>query len=255
MDTSRELSIGEVAERTGMTQRTLRYYESLGLLQPSRSAAGQRQYDADALDRLYRIRLQRSLGTPLAEVRADVDLRESATRHLAALDGRIAELSRERERVRAVEDRLLHGTRPDDAELLALLEGLGDEPVAVRRLTLLVYRDLDAAHAFLTGVFGFAPGPVERDDSGRPVHAEVHVGDGLVWMHPEHAEARLVSPIEGTSTHCMAVDVDDVDAHHERVRALGAEIDSPPRDMPYGVREYDVRDVEGGLWSFMQPLA
>ena len=33
----------------------------------------------------------------------------------------------------------------------------------------------------------------------------------------------------------------------------GAEIAHEPADMPYGVREYGVRDPEGGLWSFMQP--
>jgi uncharacterized glyoxalase superfamily protein PhnB len=52
----------------------------------------------------------------------------------------------------------------------------------------------------------------------------------------------------------MAVMVDDVDRHHERAVAAGAMVVSPPRDMPYGVREYSARDLEGGLWSFMTPL-
>jgi MerR family transcriptional regulator, thiopeptide resistance regulator len=51
------------------------------------------------------------------------------------------------------------------------------------------------------------------------------------------------------------VDVDDVEAHHRRTRAAGAEIAYEPTTMPYGVREYAARDREGGMWSFMQPLA
>jgi uncharacterized glyoxalase superfamily protein PhnB len=240
-----------------MTQRTLRYYEDLGLLQPARTGGGRRSYDAGTLDRLYRIRLQRSLGTPVAEVAPEeTDLLAMARRHLADLDERLAQMARERERVRAVEARLLQGSAPSDAELLDLLAGLGDEPVAVRRLTLLVYRDLEAMQRWLVEVFGFAAGPLHRNPSGsKVVHAEVYAGDGVIWMHQESPHHRLASPAtSGSASHCMAVDVDDVEGHYARTKATGAEIVHEPADMPYGVREYSVRDPEGGLWSFMQPL-
>ena len=58
----------------------------------------------------------------------------------------------------------------------------------------------------------------------------------------------------GVSTHCMAVMVDDVDRHHERSVAAGATVVYPPKNMPYGFREYGARDLEGGLWSFMTPI-
>jgi DNA-binding transcriptional MerR regulator len=250
-----ELTIGEVATRTGLTQRTLRYYEDLGLLEPARTDGGRRTYDAAHLDRLYRIRLQRSLGTPVAEVTPDdTDLLAIARRHLADLDERLAQTARERERVRTVEARLLQGSAPSDAELLDLLAGLGDEPVAVRRLTLLVYRDLDAMQRWLADVFGFGVGPLHRSGSGKAVHAEVYVGDGVIWMHQESPHHRLASPAtSGTASHCMAIDVDDLESHYARTTAAGAEIAHEPMDMAYGVREYSVRDPEGGLWSFMQP--
>ena len=252
---STQLTIGEVAVRTGLTQRTLRYYEDLGLLEPPRTDGGRRSYDAGTLDRLYRIRLQRSLGTPVADVAPDeTDLLAIARRHLAALDDRLAATARERERVRAVEARLLEGADPTDAELLDLLAGLGDEPAAVRRLTLLVYKDVEAAHRFLVEIFGFGPGTVTRHD-GETFHAEVFAGDGVIWLHHESPEHRLASPAtSGTASHCMAIDVDDVEAHFERTKAAGAEIAYEPTDMPYGVREYGARDHEGGLWSFMQPI-
>src|SRR3954466_8383220 len=126
---STALTIGEVSARTGMTQRTLRYYEDLGLLEPTRSEGGRRSYDADTLDRLYRIRLQRSLGTAVADVAPDdTDLLAIARRRLARprrpladLGDRLAAVARERERVRAVEARLLGGAQPSDTELLDLL--------------------------------------------------------------------------------------------------------------------------------------
>ena len=82
-----DLTIGDVAEHTGLTQRTLRYYEELGLLDPPRDTGGRRRYDAAAIDRLYRIRLLRDLGTPLADVDPDgVDVLGLTRRHLAGLD-------------------------------------------------------------------------------------------------------------------------------------------------------------------------
>ena len=254
MDT---LRIGDVARRTGLTERTLRYYEELGLLSPERNGGGQRRYDAAVIDRLYRIRLQRELGTPLAEVTVDdVDLLALTQRHLADVDARIAELARQRERVRAVEARLLEGAAPSDGELLSVLEGLaGDEPTMTRRLTLLVYRDIEAAQRHLVDVFGLREGPLTRDDAGRVVHGEVHAGDGVIWLHPESPDFRLASPATlGGASHCMAVDVDDVEEHWRRATAAGAEILYEPTDMPYGVREYSARDAEGGIWSFHGPL-
>jgi MerR family transcriptional regulator, thiopeptide resistance regulator len=52
--------IGEVSARTGLTVRTLRYYEELGLLKPSeRLLSGHRIYANEDLQRLYRISLLR----------------------------------------------------------------------------------------------------------------------------------------------------------------------------------------------------
>lgn len=251
-----DLTIGDVAERTGLTQRTLRYYEELGLVSPARDEGGRRRYDAASLARLYRVRLQRSLGTPLVGVDPDHDdLATVARRHLTDLDARLVDLSRERERVRAVEDRLLGGAAPSDQALLDLLAGLGgDDDLATRRITLLVYRDLAAAHEWLVDVLGLAPGPV-TEQGGRAHHGEVHVGDGVLWLHAESPDLGLLSPAtSGSASACLAVTVDDVAAHHGRTSAAGASVAYPPTDMPYGVREYGVRDLEGHLWSFHQLL-
>ncbi len=65
-----ELSIGEVCARLGLSARTVRYYEELGLLPGvRRRAGGRRVYGADELERLRFIQRLKALGLPLAEIR------------------------------------------------------------------------------------------------------------------------------------------------------------------------------------------
>jgi len=77
------LRIGELAQRTGVTTRTLRYWEELGLLRPnSRRGGGERLYLPTDMARVIRIRdLQELLGFSLAEVRVVLE-----TEDIDALD-------------------------------------------------------------------------------------------------------------------------------------------------------------------------
>ncbi|WP_406628961.1 MerR family transcriptional regulator [Amycolatopsis sp. WGS_07] len=50
------MRIGELAQRTGVSTRSLRYYEQQGLMQSTRSAGGQRHYPADEVERVELIR-------------------------------------------------------------------------------------------------------------------------------------------------------------------------------------------------------
>jgi len=78
--------VGELAEATGLTVRTLHHYEQIGLLAPARRTEGQqRLYDEHDVRRLYRIRALRDLGLSLGEV-----LRA----HLARVDAEIGRLGR-----------------------------------------------------------------------------------------------------------------------------------------------------------------
>ena len=72
------LQIGEVAERTGVTQRTLRFYEEKGLLKPpSRMDGGFRLYSEADVKRVTQIRrLQDLLGVALADIKDMVDAEE-----------------------------------------------------------------------------------------------------------------------------------------------------------------------------------
>jgi DNA-binding transcriptional MerR regulator len=69
--------IGELAERSGVPPKTLRYYEDIAVLsRPERTAAGYRVYDEGALHRLAFIRSAQAAGLTLAEIRDVIGLRE-----------------------------------------------------------------------------------------------------------------------------------------------------------------------------------
>lgn len=77
-DEEATLQIGEVAERTGVTQRTLRFYEEKGLLKPpTRMEGGFRLYSEADVRRVERIkRLQKLLGFTLAEIKEMLEAEE-----------------------------------------------------------------------------------------------------------------------------------------------------------------------------------
>ncbi|MFJ6651619.1 MerR family transcriptional regulator [Microbacterium sp. NPDC091313] len=92
-----ERSIQQVARLAGTTSRTLRHYDDVGVLPPSRVAAnGYRYYDADALVRLQRILLLRDLGLGLADIARVLEREQDED---AALERHLDLLRKERERL------------------------------------------------------------------------------------------------------------------------------------------------------------
>jgi DNA-binding transcriptional MerR regulator len=107
LETAPEWSIGEVCEQTGLSARTVRYYEELGLLPGvRRRQGGRRVYGADECERLRFIQRLKALGLSLQEIKELNELyalagstRTMLTRldvllegHVAGLDARIEEL-------------------------------------------------------------------------------------------------------------------------------------------------------------------
>jgi MerR family redox-sensitive transcriptional activator SoxR len=62
------LTIGEVAERSGMATSALRFYERQGLVHAERTASGQRRFRRDVLRRIAFIRIARRVGLSLDEI-------------------------------------------------------------------------------------------------------------------------------------------------------------------------------------------
>ncbi|KIT14818.1 redox-sensitive transcriptional activator SoxR [Jannaschia aquimarina] len=66
----RELSIGQVADRTGLSISQIRFYEGEGLISPPRDGGGRRRFPRAELRRLSFIRVAQRLGLPLRRIRA-----------------------------------------------------------------------------------------------------------------------------------------------------------------------------------------
>uniref|UniRef100_A0AAU2VKA6 MerR family transcriptional regulator n=1 Tax=Streptomyces sp. NBC_00008 TaxID=2903610 RepID=A0AAU2VKA6_9ACTN len=83
----RELGIGELARQVRMRPSALRYYESVGLLQPTGRVAGRRVYPAGTVRRIALIKMAQRAGFTLAEIRQllDADAGRGATRQWRAL--------------------------------------------------------------------------------------------------------------------------------------------------------------------------
>ncbi len=112
------MRIGQLADATGVTASTLRFYERRGLLpSPQRTPAGYRSYPARAIDRVAFIRRAQACGltlTHIAEILAVRDDGHAPCRHLAGLvdtrlediDRRIANLTRTRGELHQLRKRL-----------------------------------------------------------------------------------------------------------------------------------------------------
>ena len=92
--------IGELAQASGTTTKTLRYYEQAGLLPaPERTATGYRDYDPVTLQRLDFIRRSQAAGLTLAQIRKVLQVRDAGTapcHHVhALLDSRLDQLDRQ----------------------------------------------------------------------------------------------------------------------------------------------------------------
>ena len=71
----KRMRIGELARRAGVTQRTVRHYESIGLMPPGeREGTGQHYYTEESLERLRKIDQLKKLGLSLDEMREVVQL-------------------------------------------------------------------------------------------------------------------------------------------------------------------------------------
>jgi DNA-binding transcriptional MerR regulator len=112
------MRIGELADRTGVPTRLLRYYEEQGLLRPAREPNGYRDYGDDLVDRVVQIRGLLDAGVPTRIIRqilpcldgdpgeihvteAAPELIEDLERHRDQMDARIRCLARNRDAITA----------------------------------------------------------------------------------------------------------------------------------------------------------
>jgi DNA-binding transcriptional MerR regulator len=129
MGDSGVFTIGELARRTGLTTRTIRFYSDEGLLPPAdRTYAGYRLYDTASLARLELLRTLRELGLGLTDAAEALAGRSSvgelAKRHVELLDEQIRVLRLRRAVLRAV---ARNDSELDEVRLMKELAAMSDE--------------------------------------------------------------------------------------------------------------------------------
>ncbi len=119
------MRIGVLSERTGVPTKTIRYYESVGLLPPAdRQGNGYRSYGQRDVDILNFIQRSRTLGFSIKKVgellalwydrnRASASVKELATSHIAVIEAKIAELEGLRATLIDLTERCHGDDRPD----------------------------------------------------------------------------------------------------------------------------------------------
>ncbi len=132
------MNIGDVAARSGLPAKTIRYYEDIGLIRPRRGANGYRAFAEGDLHRLAFLGRARSLGFSIEECRAllalyadedraSSEVKQVAADHLAQIDRKIAELQSMRATLRTLIDRC-HGDDRPDCPILDDLAGRDEPP-------------------------------------------------------------------------------------------------------------------------------
>ncbi|MEV2268823.1 MerR family transcriptional regulator [Nonomuraea africana] len=129
MDGDTLYTIGDLARRTGLTVKAIRFYSDQGIVPPAdRSPAGYRRYGIDAVARLDLVRTLRDLGLDLPTIRKVVDrevsLTEVAAAHAEALAVQIRTLRLRRAVLTAVARR---GSTPEEMDLMHKLAKLSED--------------------------------------------------------------------------------------------------------------------------------
>ena len=133
------MNIGTAARHSGVPAKTIRYYESVGLIQAAdRTASGYRVYDPHDVETLRFVQRARSLGFSVEEVgsllalwrdrsRSSAEVKALAERRVADIDRKIAELAE----MRGTLTHLMEHCHGDDRPECPILQGLAGTPMQV----------------------------------------------------------------------------------------------------------------------------
>ncbi len=117
----------------------------------------------------------------------------------------------------------------------------------------LLCEDVAAQLDFLSRAFGLEEALRFAGDDGVVTHAEMRLGDGVLYLGAPGGDFRNPAHL-GATTVLIGLTVEDVDAVCERARAAGAQITEEPADQDYGERRFAARDPEGHEWFVSMPL-
>jgi DNA-binding transcriptional MerR regulator len=147
------LDIRDVAKRTGLTSRALRFYEARGLLKPLRTYSGRRLYGRGELERIQQILALKRAGLSLAQIgrltaSGKLDLGALVQAQLKIIEERRAELDEARALLLSIKSRIDRGEPVDAATFCSLIRE-GDrimQPEDWRRVTDKYFSEEEKAH-------------------------------------------------------------------------------------------------------------
>ena len=205
------LDIRDVARRTGLTSRALRFYEARGLLKPLRTYSGRRIYGRGELERIQQILALKRAGLSLAQIgrltaRGTLDLGSLVEAQLNIIEERRAELDEAKALLLSIKSRIDRG-EPVDAETFCSLIREGDrimQPEDWKKVTDRYFSEEEKAHwAEHPPQPGFDQADYSRKwaDLGKRVEAAIPNG-------PDSPEARalydewqaLLAPFKAVAT-------------------------------------------------------
>jgi len=128
------MKIGELADRLGVTTKSIRFYESIGLMpDPARTPSGYRDYGEDDVERLTFVKTAQRLGLSLDEISEIIAFRDRGQqpcnyvagvlhRQLADLDRRIGEMQALRDQLTMLEAKAERGRDGAAASYCSIIE-------------------------------------------------------------------------------------------------------------------------------------
>lgn len=206
--------IGEVARSCGVSARTLRHYDALGLVRPiGRTSGGYREYSDDDIRRLFHVECLRMLGLPLGQIGRALDDPTAAPSDLVGDLILATERRLEQERALLARLRAIDASGSDGwgdvLRVIELMRGLGAVSPATRQRTVLAYSDRAAPAALLVEVLLTETDP--------------NVAGALRWSLARAGD-------EGVAALTDALASTDADIRRRAVRALAELPESPVVD-------------------------
>ncbi len=118
------MNIGKASKRSSLPAKTIRYYEDVALIKPSRDTNGYRDFSEQDVHKLLFLSRARALGFTIEDCRdllglwenqsrASADVKDIARGHLAIIDIKIADLTNMRETLSHLVDSCNGDDRPD----------------------------------------------------------------------------------------------------------------------------------------------
>jgi DNA-binding transcriptional MerR regulator len=167
------LDIREVARRTGLTSRALRFYEARGLVKPLRTYSGRRLYGRGELERIQQILALKKAGLTLSQIarlteRGPLDLGQLVDTQLRIIEGRKAELDEARSLLLSIKSRIDRGEPVDAATFCSLIRE-GDrimQPEDWKKVINRYFTPEDLAH-WAEKMKDIPPDPIAQTEYGR----------------------------------------------------------------------------------------